>query len=105
MAYFDSSKNRALWEIELAGLRKERAAREEGRRGKGLEEGVKEQTSRLTPVHMTYQELLKEEAEAQASQKNAHRDRAASLDMAGRERQSSELAGKEQRKEASAYEK
>ena len=28
MAYFDSSKNRALWEIRLGQLRRERAARE-----------------------------------------------------------------------------
>ena len=30
MAYFDSSKNRALWEIRLGELRKARAMRESG---------------------------------------------------------------------------
>ena len=36
MAYFDSSKNRALWEIRLGELKKERAAREAGGGGGGV---------------------------------------------------------------------
>lgn len=63
MAYFDSSKNRAKWEIELAALRKERKLREQGG---GNAPNHKEMDAGQKPmvVRMTYQELLKEEAEA-----------------------------------------
>ena len=62
MAYFDSSKNRALWEIELQGLRKARADRQAGK----TSGEVKQETSKLMtgpePVKMTYADLLQEEA-------------------------------------------
>lgn len=62
MAYFDSSKNRALWEIELQGLRKARADRLAGKTsGEVAQETPKEMTG-FEPVRMTYVELLMEEA-------------------------------------------
>ncbi len=61
MAYFDSSKNRALWEIRLKELRAERAAREAGE-GRGT--AFKENQPVASPfrVRMTYKELLAEES-------------------------------------------
>lgn len=65
MAYFDSSKNRALWEIRLTALRKERAAREEGKEGSDLGQMMQDQpVAEASRVHMTYTDLLKEEADA-----------------------------------------
>lgn len=63
MAYFDSSKNRALWEIRLKELRAERAAREAG------EEKIPTRMERgpaPSPVRIpvTYKELLAEELQA-----------------------------------------
>lgn len=62
MAYFDSSKNRALWEIELQSLRKARADRQAGK----TSGEVKQETSKVMtgpePVKMTYADLLQEEA-------------------------------------------
>ncbi len=71
MAYFDSSKNRALWEIRLGELRRERAAREAGG-GEGLQrdQPVK-QVQNPSRVRVTYQQLLKEEA--MASEKTSRR--------------------------------
>lgn len=65
MAYFDSSKNRALWEIELQGLRKAKADRQAGKTSGEVQkkEAVKEKTGR-EPVRMNYAALLKEEAAA-----------------------------------------
>ena len=39
MAYFDSSKNRALWEIRLGQLRKERQLRDQGGTGDAFRQG------------------------------------------------------------------
>lgn len=61
MAYFDSSKNRALWEIRLGELKKERAAREAGGGGSVREEAPKEMTGKVR-IPISYQELLKREA-------------------------------------------
>ena len=61
MAYFDSSKNKTLWEIRLGQLRKERAAREAG----GGSTAFREQAPTLADsvrVPISYQELLKREA-------------------------------------------
>jgi len=68
MAYFDSSKNRALWEIRLKELRVERAAREAGE-GRGT--AFKEHQPTATPsrVRITYKELLAEEAKSVQSRK------------------------------------
>lgn len=63
MAYFDSSKNRAKWEIELAALRRERMRRAQGTGNvQGPETG--EAGQRPMVIRMTYQELLREEAQA-----------------------------------------
>lgn len=73
MAYFDSSKNRALWEIRLGQLRRERQLREQGGTGDAFaEEAGKEMVSR-TRVPVSYQELLKEEAMASEKQKGRER--------------------------------
>ena len=61
MAYFDSTKNRALWEIRLGELKKERAAREAGGGGSVREEAPKEMTGKVR-IPISYQELLKREA-------------------------------------------
>lgn len=92
MAYFDSSKNRALWEIELAALKKERAAREAGRRGAAAEQVVQKRTLGREPVRMTYQDLLREEAEA-------------SRKMTSRREGPTRTAVRERQKEMPAYEK
>lgn len=74
MGYFDSTKNRALWEIRLTELRKERAAREAGG-GAGV--GMTQDQPQAKPanpsrVRVTYQQLLREEA--QASEKAKKRE-------------------------------
>lgn len=69
MAYFDSSKNRALWEIRLKELRAERAARASG---EGKSQTFKErQPAAASParVRMTYKELLAEEARSVQSRR------------------------------------
>ncbi len=61
MAYFDSSKNRALWEIRLKELRAERAAREAGEeRSTAFKEH--QPTASPSRVRVSYKELLAEEA-------------------------------------------
>lgn len=85
MAYFDSSKNRALWEIELQGLKKARADRQAGKTsGEVKKEAVKEKTGK-EPVKMNYAELLKEEAAV--SRKNPKRERSAAHMEKQREKQ------------------
>ena len=73
MAYFDSSKNRALWEIRLGELRKEREERQAGGTGTAFEEQAQKEMSGATRVRITYEELLKEEA--MASEKNKGKER------------------------------
>ncbi len=92
MAYFDSTKNRALWEIELAALRKEREARAAGKTGAAASAVThQKQMSGKEPVRMTYQELLREEAE--------------SAKKTARGREPSRAAVRERQKETPAYEK
>jgi len=91
MAYFDSSKNRALWEIELQSLRKARADRAAGKTSGVAERSVERQLTGREPVRMTYADLLKEEA--QASQKAPKRERPAMQ------------AEKQRQKEAQVYAK
>lgn len=93
MGYFDSSKNRALWEIRLGELRKERAAREAGNAGRMPQSQAERQPVNPSRVRVTYQQLLK--AEASASGKEKRRESMA----LGRERTP------ERQKEAGAYEK
>ncbi len=84
MAYFDSTKNRAKWDIELAALRRERELRRQS--GGAAAEPVQRSTEYAPRiVRMTYQDLLKEEAEA--SQKEPSR------------RPAEKVAGREQKKQ------
>lgn len=62
MAYFDSSKNKALWEIRLGQLKKERAAREAGGGSTAFKEEAKKTMTDAVRVPISYQELLKREA-------------------------------------------
>lgn len=83
MAYFDSAKNRALWQKELAGLRQERARREsmgfmdEGRKKSGKGE---ENPNR---IRITFAQLEREEYEAvqaRKAQKEAARQKSVSAE-------------------------
>lgn len=67
MAYLDSQKNKAMWEIRLESLRKQRADRAAGKLPvqKPTEGPVRDESCRKK---ITYQELLKREA-AQVSKK------------------------------------
>lgn len=63
MAYFDSPKNRAIWEVELGKLRKEKADFAAGKQRDTREKARtsrKAEASRRRPV--TLQQLEKEEA-------------------------------------------
>ncbi len=85
MAYFDSSKNRALWAIRLTELKKERAAREAGETvGMRMESSAMERTAAPSRVRVTYQELLKEEAMASktAEKRRPVRERMREREMA-----------------------
>lgn len=94
MGYFDSSKNRALWEIELQNLRKLRAERMAGKQT-GPEPVIQTgKTADREKVRMTYQELLKEETAAM-QQKAPKRERQNAMEKEKQSRQ----------KEARAYEK
>ena len=61
MAYVDRSKNRALWEIRLGQLRRERAAREAGGQGTLKEQDSVQKTGAVR-IPISYEELLKREA-------------------------------------------
>lgn len=78
MAYFDSSKNRALWEIELQGLRKARADRQAGKTSGEVTQETPKVMTGFEPVKMTYAELLMEEA---ASVKKVPRREQSSMKM------------------------
>lgn len=75
MAYFDSAKNRALWEKEMAGLRKERARRAEIIKNGGSLEPEKEQPveiveeTKVMRERTSYAQLLKEEMQANNTKK------------------------------------
>lgn len=62
MAYFDSSKNKALWEIELQALRKAKADRQAGKTTGEVKKEAAPMALGRQPVKMTYADLLKEEA-------------------------------------------
>ena len=95
MGYFDSSKNRALWEIELQNLRRLRAERASGKQATAEPAAARTLTGK-EPVRMTYQELLREEA--MAAQKAPKKERQIAME-ASKEKQ------KETTKGARAYEK
>ena len=96
MGYFDSTKNRALWEIEMQNLRKLRAERAAGKHVTA-EPAVKNVMTGKAPVRITYQELLKEEAAA--IQHSPKRERQAAME-ASKAKQAEPI-----KKEARAYEK
>lgn len=96
MGYFDSSKNRALWEIELQNLRKLRAERMAGKQTRPEPEIQTGKAAKREAVRMTYQELLKEETAAM-QQKAPKRERQNVMEKE-KEKQS-------RQKEARAYEK
>lgn len=98
MGYFDSSKNRALWDIELQNLRKLRAERMSGKQVKAEPVETKTLTGK-EPVRMTYQELLKEETAAIQKAPKKERQREKSLEH------SKEQQKESRQKEAHAYEK
>ena len=101
MAYFDSTKNRALWEIRLAELKKERAAREAGSgTGAGLTQTQPQvKTANPTRVRVSYQQLLQEEAKALAKAKK-HEGRGIERRKAPEQKKETE-----HQKEAGVYEK
>lgn len=92
MAYFDSSKNRALWDIRLAALKKERDARAAGKEAADIAKAAPQrQMSDGKRVHMTYTDLLKEEADAVKKQpKRARADREPGLGQREKEARSYE---------------
>lgn len=97
MAYFDSSKNRALWEIELQELKRQRADRQAGKTsGIVKREPVKTLTGR-EPVKMSYADLLKEEAAA--GKHSPKRERTAQREKQ-RERQREQEREQEKKKTA-----
>ena len=98
MAYFDSSKNRALWEIELQNLKKLRAERAAGKHV--VKSAAQQQTAERSRVRMTYQELLQEET--LAAQKAPGKERQAAM-QAAKVRQKEALQNEPPQKEARAY--
>ena len=89
MAYFDSKKNRALWEIELQGLRKEKAERAAGKVPQRLAREEKKNSHDRQAIRTSYKELLREESLAmQKAPKKEHlqRERSKSMEVA-KERQ------------------
>lgn len=75
MRYFDSPKNRALWERELTVLRRRRAQREAG----GYEAPVREELQPAREngcrIRVTYEELLKMEAESMEAERGQRKAR------------------------------
>lgn len=96
MGYFDSTKNRALWEIELQNLKKLREERASGKDVRTEKKSAVQKSDRQV-VRMTYKELLREEAEA--NRKTPSKERQAAME-ASKERQK-----EVPKKEARAYEK
>ena len=96
MGYFDSSKNRALWEIRLSELRKEREARQAGKTEPIAADVAQKQVKSATRVPISYQELLKQEAMASESKRR---------ERGGAERVREKQKIEEHKKEAHAYEK
>ncbi len=79
MAYFDSPKNRALWEVELSKLREEKELRSTGKSSKtgsadkNASADLKKSADRPTRVRTSYKELV-EEARQEHLAKNGGRE-------------------------------
>ena len=74
MRYFDSPKNRAFWEREMVTLRRKREERQSGKypeREKEQEKTKKE--NNFNRIRVTYEELLKMEADAISAEKGERR--------------------------------
>lgn len=73
MAYFDSPKNRALWDKELAELRKEKAARanNQGKTATDKKEraDMPLRNADVNRIRTSYKELLAEESAAVRSRR------------------------------------
>ncbi len=81
MAYFDSPKNRALWEVELKKLREEKKLREMGRKS-GAAVNTDPATARRekntdTPhrIRTSYKELLEESRREHEAKHGGRRQR------------------------------
>lgn len=84
MAYFDSKKNRALWEIELQGLRKEKAERAAGKVPQCIARTEKLHGHDRQVIRTSYKELLREESLAmQKTPKKdlLHKERAKTMEV------------------------
>ena len=89
MAYFDSKKNRALWEIELQRLRKEKAERAAGKIPQRLAREEKKYGHDRQVIRTSYKELLREESQAMKKtlpKDSLQRERAKTADVS-KERQ------------------
>lgn len=81
MAYFDSPKNRALWEVELKKLREEKKLREMGKKS-GLAantgpetSGKKKNTDTPYRIRTSYKELLEESRREHETKHGGRRQR------------------------------
>ena len=73
MRYFDSPKNRAFWEKEMVSLRRQREERASGKvpeQQKACKAQAKENPYR---IRVTYEELLKMEADAISAEREKRR--------------------------------
>lgn len=84
MAYFDSPKNRALWQKELNSLRKEKERRAEALKNgidlaleemEAKQEKKVEKTVDVVRERTSYKELLREEAMELRNKKTAFKER------------------------------
>ena len=60
MAYFDSPKNRAFWEKELEGLRKQRAAYQNGETEQEIQTKTPEMSNGYLCEEITFEQLNEE---------------------------------------------
>ena len=74
MAYFDSAKNRALWQEELARLTAEKERRKKGGASGGHGKDGKVSSAAENPqvVKITFQELVEEQRALEKEKKAAH---------------------------------
>lgn len=81
MAYFDSPKNRALWEVELKKLREEKKLRMMGKKGRAEENtgpeisGRKKNTDTSYRIRTSYKELLEESRREHEAKHGGRRQR------------------------------
>ncbi len=90
MAYFDSPKNRAMWEKELSGLRQEKQFRAEN--GYTKQNQVQKQKESSSPyrVRITFAELLERENMKNGKTQQGGRSRTKAVERS-KEKQHEEL--------------